>query len=329
MPSDVIFVTGASGFIGGHVVREALAAGYKVRALVRRETHADGLRGQCEIIRGDLRRAGELTRALSGCRYLIHCAAVYSFAPGARSAIDAVNVAGTAGLLEAARIAAVERAVVTSSAATVGPARNGTLASEENVAQPRDQSAYHRSKVSQERVALAARVPVVLLLPTAPVGPGDWKPTPTGRLVLDFARGRIPARAPGNGGLNMVPVEDVARAHVSALNHGVPGQRYIVGGDNLSFDQVWDLLADVTKRPAPKLRLPYELLFAAAVIDQMRCTVQPGGIPVVPLEGVQMARERMFVDCSKAKKELGYQCGPVRDALARSVAWYRAHGYVS
>jgi len=221
LPNDLVFVTGASGFVGSHVARELGRAGYRVRALA----HTGGERGtrglspaahdgngraragsrgpilsdDVEWVAGDVTAAGQLVRAMHGCRYLVHCAALYSFKPADRSRLARVNVEGTAGLLEAARIAGIEKAVVTSSSATVGPARDGMPATEAAHAPPTHASAYHRSKVDQERAALAARVPAVLVLPTAPVGPGDHKPTPTGRLVLDFARGRMPAR-PGSGG---------------------------------------------------------------------------------------------------------------------------------
>jgi dihydroflavonol-4-reductase len=319
-----VFLTGATGFIGQHVFRALRSAGYEVRALVRDPTSRID---DAETVVGDLRRSGDLVPSLRGCRFIVHCAALYSFSPHDRPALRPVNVMGTAGLLEAARIAGVERAVVTSSAATVGPAGpGGKPSTEAEWAVNSTRSAYHHSKLEQEYAALAARVPAVLVLPTSPVGPGDWKPTPTGRLIVDFARGRVFA-APPPGGTNLVPVEDVARAHVLALERGRPGERYLIGGDNLSLDQVWQLLAGVTGRPAPRWRIPYTLAVLMGWIDEGRCRIQPRAQPRVPLEGVRMSVQQMYVDCSKARTELGYQPGPVREALERAVAWYRAHGY--
>ena len=319
-----VFLSGATGFIGRHVLRALRLAGYEVRALVR----GSGTRLEdAEAVAGDLRRPGELLSALRGCRYLVHCAALYSFAPRDRSALQSVNVQGTAGLLEAARLAGIERAVVTSSGATVGPARSdGLPATESQWAVDGAYSAYHRSKREQEYAALAARVPAVLVLPTTTVGPGDWKPTPTGQLIADFASGRVFAGAPA-GGANFVAVEDVAQAHVLALERGRPRERYLIGGENLSFDQVWALLAAVTGRPAQRWRVPYSVAVLMGWIDEARCRVFPQARPRVPLEGVYMSVRPMYVDCSKAKMELGYAPSPVGDALARAVAWFRSHGY--
>ena len=317
--SDRVFLTGATGFVGGHVLDALQAAGYRVRALARQRS--ERLRGS-DVVVGDLRAPGELRGALEGCRYLIHCAALYTFSPRDREALHHVNVAGTAGLLEAARLAGVERAVVTSSSATLGPQRNGRPADERDWAEGGASSAYHHSKLEQERAAFMSGVPAIALLPTAPVGPGDAKPTPTGKLIRDFADGRIFAMPP-RGGLNVVPVEDVARAHVGALEHGKPGERYVLGGENLTLDELWRILAELTGRPLPSWRAPYALALGIAHLDELRCRLVPDAVPFAPLEGVRMSRERMFVDASKARRELNFAPGSARDALARAVAWYR------
>src|SRR5256885_16289084 len=255
---DDVFLTGATGFVGSHVRRALLAAGFGVRALVRPNSRPLPPLDGCTPVQGDLRRPGDLARRMAGCRYLVHVAALYSFSPCRRREIWATNVRGCAGILEAARIAGVERAVVTSSSATVGPARGDRPATEDDWAvDAASHSAYHHSKLQQERVTLAAQLPAVLLLPTAPVGPGDWKPTPTGKMVVDFMRGRIFASL--HGGLNVVAVEDVARAHVLALRHGRPRERYLVGGENMSLSQLWEHLAKICGRTAPTVRIPFRL----------------------------------------------------------------------
>jgi dihydroflavonol-4-reductase len=321
--NDRVFLTGATGFVGSHVLRELLAAGFIVRALVRDEAaRLDG----CETVVGDLERAGDLLEGLRGCRYLVHCAALYSFSPGDREELDRVNVGGTESLFATAYLAGVERAVLTSSSATVGPARGANVANEDDYA-PEGGGGYHASKLAQERTALSSRMPTVAVLPTAPVGPNDHKPTPTGAMILNFARGRMFAKPP-SGGLNLVPVEDVARAHVTALRSGQPGERYILGGENLTLDAVWEMLSQITGKPVPRVRIPKPVLYTIAYVDEMRCFVRRDTQPLVPLEGVKMAEERMFVDSTKAQRELGYRPGPVRGALERAVNWYRDRGYL-
>lgn len=328
MGSRRVFLTGASGFIGGHVLRALLAGGYEVRALAR-DGEAASRVGDAEVILGDLGHPGALVRSMAGCDGLIHCAALYSFAPRDRAALRAVNVDGTAGLLAAARLAGVERAVVTGSAGTVGPAGEDHLPDERDHAADQARSAYHRSKHEQERAALAARVPAVLVLPTSTVGPGDRKPTPTGQMIVEFARGRVFAAPPPRGGLNLVAVEDVARAHLLALERGRPRTRYLVGGENLSLDRVWQLLAEVTGRRPPGWRIPYPVALWAGSADELRCRLSPRARPRVPLEGVRMSTQMMHVDCTRARVDLGLEPGSVRDALARAVSWYREHGYLS
>lgn len=322
--SDTVFVTGATGFVGGHVVDALLERGYTVRALVR-NGDAHGLLGRTEIVRGSLLATGALVPHLRGCRYVVHTAALYSFAPRDRRRMHQVNVMGTSGLLEAARVAGVERAVVTSSSAAVGPARNGPV-DETCWANPHHDgaSAYHGSKVEQERAALAARVPAVTVLPTAPIGARDRRPTPTGRMVLDVMRGRI--RAYLDGGLNAVPVRAVAEAHVLALERGTPRERYLAGGVNLSLAELFALIAAASGRPAPQLRLPYPLALVAAAADEMRVALT-GGEPAVPLEGVRMGRLRMYSTSAKAERELGYRAPALEPAIDDAVRWYADNGY--
>lgn len=323
------------------MLRALLEAGYTVRALVRdpqrdrrhafaqlpRGDERDVLAARVEFVTGDLRASGAFARALEGCRFLVHTAALYSFAPRDRAAMTAVNVRGTQGIMLAAHLAGVERAVLTSSSATVGHARSDGTPADETCLPERaggqSSDAYHVSKLAQERAAFAGRVPVVAVLPTAPVGPGDWKPTPTGRLVLDFLRGKVVARAPGHGGMNLVAVEDVARAHVAALERGRIGERYLVGGENLPMDAIWQILADATGRPMPAWRAPYALALATAYADEIRCRIDSDATPFAPLDGVRMARERMYADDSKARRELAHAPSAVPAALLRAVAWYR------
>jgi dihydroflavonol-4-reductase len=329
---DTVFLTGASGFIGSHVLRALLAAQYRVRTLVRPGSRPlPTLEGYTSVA-GDVLRSGDLVQHMVGCRYLVHVAALYSFSPGMRDKMFATNVRGCAGILEAAQLAGIERVVVTSSSSTVGPSYGGRPAIEDDWDVDAGSSAYHQSKLLQARIALAAQVPVVLVLPTAPVGPGDWKPTPTGKMVVDFMRGRIFATL--GGGLNIVAVEDVARAHVLALQNGRPRERYLVGGENIGLSQLWERLAQICGRTAPTVRIPFRLALTLGRADELRCQLfrkGKGGMaaPLIPLEGVRMARHHMYVSSSKAQSELGYEATSVTAALERAVRWYRDNGYAT
>lgn len=344
--SDTVFLTGATGFVGGHVLDALIERGYTVRALVR-TGNAERIAGKAQLVQGSLLATGALVPHLRGCRHVVHTAALYSFAPRDRTRMrqlnihgtsalfaytprdrtrmEQVNVGGTAGLLEAARIAGVERAVVTSSSAAVGPARNGRPADEHDWGDVHQgASAYHSSKIAQERTALAGRIPVVTVLPTAPLGARDRRPTPTGRMVVDIMRGRMPGYL--GGGMNAVPVGDVAAAHVLALERGVPGERYLAGGSNLSLAALFALIAAAAGRPVPRRRVPYALALAAALADEARAQLT-GAEPAVPLEGVRMGRLDMYSSSAKAESELGYLPTPIETAIDDAVAWYRDHGY--
>lgn len=329
---DEVFLTGASGFLGSHVLRALLAAQYRVRALVRPGSRALPPLDGCTVVSGDVLHSGGLVQQVVGCRYLVHVAALYSFSPGARPKMFATNVRGCAGLLEAAHLAGIERAVVTSSSSTVGPSSGGRPATEDDWDVEAGSSAYHQSKLQQARAALAAQVPVVLVLPTAPVGPGDWKPTPTGKMIVDFMRGRIFATL--GGGLNVVAVEDVATAHVLALQSGRSRERYLVGGENLTLSQLWERLAQICGRTAPTARIPFPMALTLGWADEFRCRLFRNGkggmaAQLIPLEGVRMARHHMYASSAKAQSELGYEATSVTAALERAVRWYRDNGYAT
>jgi dihydroflavonol-4-reductase len=319
-----VLLTGASGFVGSHVLAALLASGYRVRALVRGRWEAPP---GVITVTGDLRSPGSLVPALRGCRYVVHTAALYSFSPLDRATIEAVNIHGTSGILEAARIAGVERCVVTSSSAALAPASGSRPATERDWANADHRVwSYHASKLAAERAALRAPIPVTTVLPTAPVGPGDRRPTPTGKMIVDLLRGRMPATL--GGGMNVVAVEDVAAAHVLALERGRPGERYVAGGVNLTLAELWRLIARASGTPERTFRLPYAIAAAAARVDAVRVRVS-GGMPAIPLEGVRMGRLEMYSSSAKAAAELGYRSSSADDAIERAVRWYRDNGYAA
>ncbi len=322
-------VTGASGFVGSHVARMLVERGEEVRVLVRPQSNLKAIEDlPLEKVYGDLRDAESIRRAVGGVRRVFHVAADYRLeAPHPQEIYDA-NVAGTRNLLEAASKARVERIVVTSSVATIAVERGNALPNESTETQLEEMIGhYKRSKFLAEKEALkAARagIPVVVVNPTTPVGPGDWKPTPTGRIIVDFLNGRMPAYV--ETGLNWVPVEDVAAGHWTAAERGQIGERYILGGRNLRLKDVLDILARISGRPRTRVRLPHAVAMAAGYADRVfsRILSRP---PRIPIEGVRMARHKMFVDCSKAAEELGFSAGSVESALERAVNWYRQNGY--
>jgi dihydroflavonol-4-reductase len=324
-------VTGATGFVGSHVARQLASAGSPVRILVRQTSDLRALDGlAAERVIGDLCDPASLHRAIEGVDRVFHVAADYRLWARNPEEIYRSNVEGTRLLLEAAKRAGVERVVYTSTVATVAlPTHDGSLPNEQTRATI-DQMVghYKRSKLLAEQEAIkaaSAGVPVVIVNPTAPVGPGDWKPTPTGRIILDFLRGKMPAYV--DTGLNVVAVEDVAAGHLLAAEKGRIGERYILGGRNMSLKQILDALATTTGRPAPRIKMPHAVALAAAYSDQWFSRLV-GREPQIPVEGVKMSRHRMFVESDKAERELGYHPGSPEAALERAVRWYEERGYV-
>ncbi len=323
-------VTGATGFLGSHVARQLVSRGERVRVLVRPTSQLRAIEGLAvERVQGDLRDAASLARALDGVSRLFHVAADYRLWARDPQEIYESNVGGTRNLLEAAsRQGGIERFIYTSTVATVAVPRLGPLPNEEIAARLGEMIGhYKRSKflAEQECLRAAATLPVVIVNPTAPVGPGDWKPTPTGRVIVDFLNGRMPAYV--DTGLNLVPVEDAAAGHLLAAERGRVGERYILGGRNLTLKEILEVLSRITGLSAPRLRLPHLVALAAAYADHVVSRVL-GREPQISLEGVRMARHKMFVDCSKAARELGFFAGSVESALERAVRWYEENGYV-
>jgi dihydroflavonol-4-reductase len=313
-------VTGATGFLGWHVARLLIERGYSVRALVRPGSHVAEL--PVEIASGDLRDRESLERAVAGCGLVYHVAADYRlWAKNPHELYDS-NVEGTRHLLAASQKAGVERIVYTSTVGCIGVPHDGI--GDETIPVSLDDMAgdYKRSKFLAEQVALEfARggLPVVIVNPTAPIGDHDVKPTPTGKIVLDFLNGDMPAFI--DTGLNVVDVRDTAAGHLLACERGRPGERYILGSENLTLAQILQKLAAITGRKAPTMKLPYAVAYAAGVCSTAWAGVT-GRPPRVPLAGVRMARKKMWVTHEKARRELGFEPGPAEAALRRAVEWF-------
>jgi dihydroflavonol-4-reductase len=323
-------VTGASGFLGSHVARLLFERGEKVRLLLRPTSQTkliDGL--EAERVEGDLRDPSSLDRALSGVRTVYHVAADYRLWARDPREIYESNVQGTRNMLDAAGRAKVEKFVYTSTVGTVAVPRDGIFPDEGVDSSLGEMIGdYKRSKWLAEQEAKKAAdsgLPVIIVNPTTPVGPGDAKPTPTGRIILDFLNGRMPAYV--DTGLNFVPVEDAAAGHLLAADRGRVGERYILGAENLTLKQALKILSRASGRPAPRVRVPHVLAMAAGYGDAALSSLL-GREPRIPLEGVRMARHSMFVNTEKARAELGLSPGPVAAAFERAVRWYESSGYV-
>ncbi len=325
----VAFITGATGFIGHHIAAALIRRGWSLRALCRRRpAESADLPGISWQI-GDIRNPGEVMSAISGAEAVFHVAADYRlWSPNPREIYES-NVTGTVNVLQAALAAGVDRVVHTSSVGALGLRRAGKPADENTPVSLEDMVGhYKRSKFLAEREAekfLDKGLPIVFVHPSTPVGPGDHKPTPTGKIIVDFLNAKMPAYL--DTGLNLVDVRDVAEGHCLALEKGRIGEKYILGNRNLTLAEILSILSEISKIPAPRVRLPYTpILWFAAILHVI--SLATGREPLVPYEGVRMAAKRMYFDPSKAIRELGFPQTPVEKALSEAFAWFRSNGYV-
>lgn len=325
-----VFVTGGTGFVGGHVARAYAAAGAELRLLTRRTSNIAGLEGVGgERVVGDLREPEGLRRAVRGCDAVVHVAADYRLWVREPKEMYAANVEGTRELLRIAREEGVGRVVYTSSVATMGFKADGTIVDELTPVGIADMIGhYKRSKFLAEQEAIAAAKGgqhVMILNPTTPIGPGDAKPTPTGRIVVDFLNRKFPAYV--DTGLNLVDVGEVARAHVSALEQGRPGERYILGGENLTLKQILDRMSAITGLPSPKMKVPHAVAMGFAFFDETWTGKIRGKEPRATVEAVRMGKKMMFASSAKAERELGFKVLPIYNALRGAIEWFVANGY--
>jgi dihydroflavonol-4-reductase len=320
-----VLVTGATGFVGWHVAQRLLERGCRVRALVRPSSRLREI--EAEPVTGDLRDPESLKRAVDGCGLVFHVAADYRLWTKEPREMYRSNVDGTRNLLEAARAAGVERVVYTSTVGCIGFPKDKAGDEGTPVCLADMAGDYKRSKFLAEQVArqfTSEGFPVVIVNPTAPVGDHDFKPTPTGKIILEFLKRAMPAYI--ETGLNLVDVRDVAEGHLLAAERGKPGERYILGCSNLTLAEIFAMLEKISGFPAPARRVPYALAYAAGVVSTGWAGVT-GREPRAPLNGVRMAKKKMFASHEKAARELGFSPGPVECALERAVEWFRGNGY--
>lgn len=329
MPPSTALVTGANGFVGCHVVRALLKTGAVVRALVRKDADLRALNGlDCKRVVGDLRDPSAIAEFACGCDIIYHVAADYRLWVPDPVPMYAANVEGTRNVLEAGRRTKVKRIIHTSTVGALGIVHGGSGREDTPVCLEDMVGPYKRSKFLAEQLAMTAAregLPVVIVNPSTPIGPLDYKPTPSGRIITDFLNRRMPAYV--DTGLNLAPVEDIARGHLLAAERGRIGEKYILGGENLTLAEMLIRLAQLSGLPSPRYKIPYgvALAFAYGAEAVARVTLRP---PRASLTEVRMARKRMFFDDAKARRELGYNPGSVSEALDRAIAFFRGHGYV-
>jgi dihydroflavonol-4-reductase len=325
-----VFLTGATGFVGSHVARVYAEAGAQLRLLTRSSSNVAALEGlDADVVVGDLRDAASLRSAIAGCEAVVHVAADYRLWVRDPKAMYAANADGTRELLRLAREAGVRRVVYTSSVATMGFKTDGTIVNEDTPVGIADMIGhYKRSKFLGEQEAIqAARAgqEVMILNPTTPIGSADRKPTPTGQIIVDFLNRKFPAYV--DTGLNLVDVGEVARMHRVALERGRPGERYILGGENLTLKQILDRMSSITGLPSPTMKVPHAVAMAFAFFDENITGKLRGKEPRATVEAVRMGRKMMFASSAKAERELGFKVLPVYAALRTAIEWFVANGY--
>ena len=323
-------VTGASGFLGSHVTRQLVARGETVRVLLRASSNNRAIADlPLEYVTGDLRDTASLARALAGVTRVFHVAADYRLWAKRKQDIYDSNVGGTRNLLEAAKRADVSQFIYTSTVATIAVDRPEHPNEFTDAKLAEMVGHYKRSKWQAERLVLDSAkqgFPAIVAMPTTPVGPWDWKPTPTGKIILDFLNGKMPGYV--KTGLNFVGVEECDAGHLLVSDKGKVGERYLLGAQNLTLKEMLDTLAKITGLSAPKLKIPHGLALGVAYANTAFSRLL-GREPGIPVEGVKIAQHMMFVDVKRAQKELGFKPGSVAAALERAVRWYADNGYVS
>ena len=324
-----VFLTGATGFVGSHVAKLAATQGASLRVLTRSTSNTSNLPASAEVVLGDLRKPVAFASALQGCDALVHVAADYRLWVPDPQEMYKANVEGTRELLRLAREAGVPRVVYTSSVATMGFKSDGTVVDETTpVSEAHMIGHYKRSKWLAEQEAIAAARAgqhVIVLNPTTPIGAMDVKPTPTGRILVDFLNRNFPAYV--DTGLNLVDVEEIARMHLTALEHGRPGERYILGGENLTLKQILDKLAAITGLPSPSMKVPHAVAMIFAFFDETITGKLRGKEPRATVEAVRMGKKMMFASSAKAERELGWRVLPVDDALQKACHWFIENNY--
>jgi dihydroflavonol-4-reductase len=325
------FITGATGFVGSHVARALAVRGAELRLLVRSTSRTDNIADlRAEVATGDLRDPESLKKAMAGCEFVFHVAADYRLWVRDPEQMYRSNVEGTRAIIRAAQECGVRRVIYTSSVATMGFTREGHIAREDSPVSIKEMVGhYKRSKFMAEQIALEAGrngAKVVVVNPTTPIGEYDIKPTPTGRIVVDFLKRKFPAYV--DTGLNLADVKEVARGHLLAMEKARPGERYIMGGENLTLKQILNKLSELTGLPSPTMKVPHAVAMGFAVFDQFFTGTILGKEPRATIDAVKMGRKKMFASSAKAEHELGYKVLPVEDALRRAVEWFQTNGYV-